>query len=80
MEEGEAKRNKHENLEMLLSKKIGFCTLSDAGTRAQLPDDEREGLYLLVRPLLLWMQADDVYERIKKDITTATINTLSSIC
>ncbi|KJA19167.1 hypothetical protein HYPSUDRAFT_144090 [Hypholoma sublateritium FD-334 SS-4] len=75
VEEGEAKRNKRENLEMLLSKKIGSVRYPMQELELNYPTtkgkvySEEEDRYLLVRLFHYGMQADDVYERIKKDIT-----------
>jgi SWI/SNF-related matrix-associated actin-dependent regulator of chromatin subfamily A member 5 len=75
IEEGEAKRKKHENLEMFLQKKITSVRypmqeleLSYPTTKGKVYSDE-EDWYLLYRLYHYGMQADDVYERIKKDIT-----------
>ncbi|KAF9479657.1 SNF2 family DNA-dependent ATPase [Pholiota conissans] len=75
IEEGEAKRNKRENLEMLLAKKIGSVRYPMQELELNYPTtkgkvySEEEDRYLLVRLCHYGMQADDVYERIKKDIT-----------
>ncbi|KAF8177441.1 SNF2 family N-terminal domain-containing protein [Pholiota molesta] len=75
IEEGEAKRTKRENLEHLLSKKIGSVRYPMQELELNYPTtkgkvySEEEDRYLLVRLCHYGMQADDVYERIKKDIT-----------
>lgn len=73
--EGEAKRSKRENLESLLSKKISSVKypmqeleLTYPATKGKIYNEE-EDRYLLVRLNHYGMRADDVYERIKKDIT-----------
>ena len=75
IEEGEAKRNKRENLEMLLQKKIASVRYPMQELELNYPTtkgkvySEEEDRYLLCRLYHYGMQADDVYERIKKDIT-----------
>ncbi|PPR03483.1 hypothetical protein CVT26_007889 [Gymnopilus dilepis] len=75
IEEGEAKRNKRENLEMLLAKKINSVRYPMQELELNYPTtkgkvySEEEDRYLLCRLFHYGMQADDVYERIKKDIT-----------
>ncbi|KAG5641118.1 hypothetical protein DXG03_005971 [Asterophora parasitica] len=73
--EGEAKRTKRDNLEHLLARKIASVThpmqeleLSYPRTKGKVYSEE-EDRYLLCRLFHYGMQADDVYERIKKDIT-----------
>jgi SWI/SNF-related matrix-associated actin-dependent regulator of chromatin subfamily A member 5 len=75
IEEGEAKRNKRSNLESLLSKKIlsvrspmQELELNYPTTKGKVYSEE-EDRYLLCRLHHYGMNADDVYERIKKDIT-----------
>ena len=75
IEEGEAKRNKRENLEILLAKKINSVRhpmqeleLNYPTTKGKVYSEE-EDRYLLCRLYHYGMQADDVYERIKKDIS-----------
>lgn len=72
--EGEAKRNKQSNLESLLHKKIASVKypmqeleLSCPTTKGKVYSEEDR--YLLCRLNYYGMMADDVYERIKKDIT-----------
>lgn len=73
--EGEAKRNKRENLEYLLEKKISSVRYPMQELELNYPTtkgkvySEEEDRYLLCRLFHYGMQADDVYERIKKDIT-----------
>ncbi|KAF8879544.1 SNF2 family N-terminal domain-containing protein [Gymnopilus junonius] len=75
IEEGEAKRNKRENLEMLLAKKINSVRYPMQELELNYPTtkgkvySEEEDRYLLCRLFHYGMQADDVYERIKKDIS-----------
>ncbi|PSS02370.1 hypothetical protein PHLCEN_2v4063, partial [Hermanssonia centrifuga] len=75
IEEGEAKRNKRSNLEALLSKKIGSVRYPMQELELNYPTtkgkvySEEEDRYLLCRLNHYGMRADDVYERIKKDIT-----------
>ncbi|EGN93575.1 hypothetical protein SERLA73DRAFT_171912 [Serpula lacrymans var. lacrymans S7.3] len=73
--EGEAKRNKRSNLESLLAKKIASVhypmqelELNYPTTKGKVYTEE-EDRYLLCRLNHYGMRADDVYERIKKDIT-----------
>ncbi|KAH7920364.1 hypothetical protein BV22DRAFT_1039935 [Leucogyrophana mollusca] len=73
--EGEAKRNKRSNLESLLSKKISSVRYPMQELELNYPTtkgkvySEEEDRYLLCRLNHYGMRADDVYERIKKDIT-----------
>jgi SWI/SNF-related matrix-associated actin-dependent regulator of chromatin subfamily A member 5 len=73
--EGEAKRNKRDNLEFLLAKKIASVRYPMQELELNYPTtkgkvySEEEDRYLLCRLWHYGMQADDVYERIKKDIT-----------
>ncbi|KAF9466575.1 SNF2 family DNA-dependent ATPase [Collybia nuda] len=73
--EGEAKRNKRDNLELLLAKKIGSVRYPMQELELNYPTtkgkvySEEEDRYLLCRLFHYGMQAEDVYERIKKDIT-----------
>ncbi|KDR72000.1 hypothetical protein GALMADRAFT_253304 [Galerina marginata CBS 339.88] len=75
IEEGEAKRSKRENLENLLAKKINSVRFPMQELELNYPTtkgkvySEEEDRYLLCRLSYYGMQADDVYERIKKDIT-----------
>ncbi|KAF9523106.1 SNF2 family DNA-dependent ATPase [Crepidotus variabilis] len=75
IEEGEAKRNKRENLELLLAKKIGSVRYPMQELELNYPTtkgkvySEEEDRYLLCRLYHYGMQMDDVYERIKKDIS-----------
>ncbi|EEB90644.1 hypothetical protein MPER_11122, partial [Moniliophthora perniciosa FA553] len=73
--EGEAKRNKRDNLENLLEQKIQSVQhpmqeleLNYPTTKGKVYSEE-EDRYLLCRLFHYGMQAEDVYERIKKDIT-----------
>lgn len=73
--EGEAKRNKRSNLEALLSKKINSfrypmqeLELNYPTTKGKVYSEE-EDRYLLCRLSHYGMRTDDVYERIKKDIS-----------
>ncbi|KAF5385038.1 hypothetical protein D9615_000870 [Tricholomella constricta] len=73
--EGEAKRTKRDNLEFLLARKIASVShpmqeleLNYPTTKGKVYSEE-EDRYLLCRLFHYGMQADDVYERIKKDIT-----------
>lgn len=75
IEEGEAKRNKRENMESLLQKKINSVRhpmqeleLNYPTTKGKVYSEE-EDRYLLCRLDHYGMQIDDVYERIKKDIS-----------
>ncbi|KAF7981341.1 hypothetical protein HWV62_33785 [Athelia sp. TMB] len=73
--EGEAKRNKRSNLESLLMKKIASVKYPMQELELNYPTtkgkvySEEEDRYLLCRLNYYGMTADDVYERIKKDIT-----------
>jgi len=73
--EGEAKRNKRDNLEFLLARKISSVRYPMQELELNYPTtkgkvySEEEDRYLLCRLFHYGMQADDVYERIKKDIT-----------
>ncbi|KAF4613338.1 hypothetical protein D9613_011056 [Agrocybe pediades] len=75
VEEGEAKRNKRENLESLLAKKVNSVQYPMQELELNYPTtkgkvySEEEDRYLLCRLYHYGMQSDDVYERIKKDIT-----------
>ena len=75
IEEGEAKRNKRSNLEALLAKKIASVRYPMQELELNYPTtkgkvySEEEDRYLLCRLNHYGMQAEDVYERIKKDIT-----------
>ncbi|KAJ3557468.1 hypothetical protein NM688_g1461 [Phlebia brevispora] len=75
IEEGEAKRNKRSNLEALLAKKINSVRYPMQELELNYPTtkgkvySEEEDRYLLCRLNHYGMRADDVYERIKKDIT-----------
>ncbi|EPS99425.1 hypothetical protein FOMPIDRAFT_161571 [Fomitopsis schrenkii] len=75
IEEGEAKRNKRSNLESLLSKKIASVRYPMQELELNYPTtkgkvySEEEDRYLLCRLNHYGMGADDVFERIKKDIT-----------
>ncbi|ESK92420.1 chromatin remodelling complex atpase chain isw1 [Moniliophthora roreri MCA 2997] len=73
--EGEAKRNKRDNLENLLEQKIQSVQhpmqeleLNYPTTKGKVYSEE-EDRYLLCRLYHYGMQAEDVYEQIKKDIT-----------
>lgn len=73
--EGEAKRTKRDNLETLLEQKISSVAhpmqeleLNYPTTKGKVYSEE-EDRYLLTRLHHYGMQVDDVYERIKKDIT-----------
>jgi SWI/SNF-related matrix-associated actin-dependent regulator of chromatin subfamily A member 5 len=75
IEEGEAKRNKRSNLESLLSQKISSVRypmqeleLSYPTTKGKVFSEE-EDRYLLCRLNHYGMATEDVYERIKQDIT-----------
>jgi SWI/SNF-related matrix-associated actin-dependent regulator of chromatin subfamily A member 5 len=71
IEEGEAKRNKRENLESLLQKKIDSVRYPMQELELNYPTtkgmvySEEEDRYLLCRLFYYGMQADDVYERIR---------------
>ncbi|KAJ7077900.1 SNF2 family N-terminal domain-containing protein [Mycena belliarum] len=73
--EGEAKRNKRDNLEYLLGEKVSSVRYPMQELELNYPTtkgkvySEEEDRYLLCRLFHYGMQADDVYERIKKDIT-----------
>ncbi|KAG6888387.1 hypothetical protein C0995_008708 [Termitomyces sp. Mi166 len=73
--EGEAKRTKRDNLETLLERKISSVRFPMQELELNYPTtkgkvySEEEDRYLLCRLFHYGMQADDVYERIKKDIT-----------
>lgn len=75
IEEGEAKRNKRSNLEALLAKKIASVRYPMQELELNYPTtkgkvySEEEDRYLLCRLNHYGMRTDDVYERIKKDIT-----------
>ncbi|KAI0348202.1 SNF2 family DNA-dependent ATPase [Trametopsis cervina] len=75
IEEGEAKRNKRSNLEALLGKKIESVRYPMQELELNYPTtkgkvySEEEDRYLLCRLFYYGMRTDDVYERIKKDIT-----------
>jgi len=75
IQEGEAKRNKRSNLEALLAEKINSVVypmqeleLSYPSTKGKVYSEE-EDRYLLCRLNHYGMQAEDVYERIKRDIS-----------
>jgi SWI/SNF-related matrix-associated actin-dependent regulator of chromatin subfamily A member 5 len=73
--EGEAKRNKRDNLEYLLTKKIASVRYPMQELELNYPTtkgkvySEEEDRYLLCRLNHYGMRVDDVYERIKRDIT-----------
>ncbi|KZV70252.1 hypothetical protein PENSPDRAFT_743561 [Peniophora sp. CONT] len=73
--EGEAKRNKRSNLESLLSRKIGSVRYPMQELELNYPTtkgkvySEEEDRYLLCRLHHYGMGLEDVYDRIKKDIT-----------
>lgn len=73
--EGEAKRNKRSNLEHLLSKKIASVRYPMQELELNYPTtkgkvySEEEDRYLLCRLNHYGMTADDIYERIKRDIS-----------
>ncbi|KIP04329.1 hypothetical protein PHLGIDRAFT_76114 [Phlebiopsis gigantea 11061_1 CR5-6] len=75
IEEGEAKRNKRSNLEALLAKKISSVRFPMQELELNYPTtkgkvySEEEDRYLLCRLFHYGMQLEDVYERIKKDIS-----------
>ncbi|EKM61557.1 uncharacterized protein PHACADRAFT_248237 [Phanerochaete carnosa HHB-10118-sp] len=75
IEEGEAKRNKRSNLEALLAKKITSVRYPMQELELNYPTtkgkvySEEEDRYLLCRLYHYGMQVEDVYERIKKDIS-----------
>lgn len=73
--EGEAKRNKRSNLEYLLAKKISSVKhpmqeleLNYPTTKGKVYSEE-EDRYLLCRLNHYGMRAEDVYERMKRDIS-----------
>ena len=73
--EGEAKRNKRSNLEALLSKKIASVQhpmqeleLNYPTTKGKVYSEE-EDRYLLCRLHHYGMSTEDVYERIRRDIS-----------
>jgi SWI/SNF-related matrix-associated actin-dependent regulator of chromatin subfamily A member 5 len=74
IEEGEAKRNKRSNLESLLNQKISSVRYPMQELELIYPTtkgkvfSEEEDRYLLCRLNHYGMAAEDVYERIKKDI------------
>lgn len=73
--EGAAKRNKRDTLEYLLGKKINSVQYPMQELELNYPTtkgkvySEEEDRYLLCRLFHYGMQTEDVYERIKKDIT-----------
>ncbi|TRM60158.1 SNF2 family N-terminal domain-containing protein [Schizophyllum amplum] len=73
--EGEQKRNKRQNLEQLLEEKIQSVNYPMQELELNYPTtkgkvySEEEDRYLLCRLYHYGMQTEDVYERIKKDIT-----------
>nr|GAT42969.1 predicted protein [Mycena chlorophos] len=73
--EGEAKRTKRDNLEFLLGEKVNSVRYPMQELELNYPTtkgkvySEEEDRYLLCRLYFYGMQADDVYERIKRDIT-----------
>ncbi|KAF8660982.1 hypothetical protein AX16_001504 [Volvariella volvacea WC 439] len=75
IEEGEAKRNKRDNLENLLAKKINSVQYPMQELELNYPTtkgkvySEDEDRYLLCRLYYYGMQTEDVYEKIKRDIT-----------
>lgn len=75
IEEGEAKRNKRSNLQDLLQKKINSVRYPMQELELNYPTtkgkvySEEEDRYLLCRLNHYGMETEDVYERIKKDIT-----------
>jgi len=75
IQEGEAKRNKRSNLEALLAEKINSVVypmqeleLNYPSTKGKVYSEE-EDRYLLCRLNHYGMQVEDVYERIKRDIS-----------
>ena len=75
IQEGEAKRNKRSNLEALLVEKINSVVypmqeleLNYPSTKGKVYSEE-EDRYLLCRLNHYGMQAEDVYEKIKRDIS-----------
>ena len=73
--EGEARRNKRSNLESLLAKKIASVRYPMQELELNYPTtkgkvySEEEDRYLLCRLHHYGMRLDDVYERIKRDIS-----------
>ena len=73
--EGEAKRNKRSNLEYLLAKKISSVKYPMQELELNYPTtkgkvySEEEDRYLLCRLNHYGIRAEDVYERIKRDIS-----------
>ncbi|KAJ7180493.1 P-loop containing nucleoside triphosphate hydrolase protein [Mycena filopes] len=73
--DGETKRKKRDNLEYLLGEKISSVRYPMQELELNYPTtkgkvySEEEDRYLLCRLFHYGMHADDVYERIKKDIT-----------
>lgn len=73
--EGEAKRNKRDTLENLLGEKINSVRYPMQELELNYPTtkgkvySEEEDRYLLCRLYHYGIQAEEVYERIKKDIT-----------
>ncbi len=74
--EGQAKREKQNTLEELLLRKIGSVRypmqeldLNYPSTKGKIYSAKEEDRYLLVRQAYYGLGADDVFERIKKDIT-----------
>ncbi|KAF8715643.1 hypothetical protein AX14_012523 [Amanita brunnescens Koide BX004] len=73
--EGEAKRTKRDNLEYLLARKINSVRYPMQELELNYPTtkgkvySEEEDRYLLCRLFHYGMQTEDVYDRIKKDIT-----------
>lgn len=73
--DGETKRSKRDNLEFLLGEKVTSVRYPMQELELNYPTtkgkvySEEEDRYLLCRLFHYGMQADDVYERIKKDIT-----------
>ncbi|KAJ7126515.1 P-loop containing nucleoside triphosphate hydrolase protein [Mycena crocata] len=75
IQDGETKRTKRDNLEYLLGEKVSSVRYPMQELELNYPTtkgkvySEEEDRYLLCRLFHYGMQADDVYERIKKDIT-----------
>ncbi|EIN12993.1 SNF2 family DNA-dependent ATPase [Punctularia strigosozonata HHB-11173 SS5] len=75
IKEGEAKRNKRDNLENLLAKKVNSVQYPMQELELNYPTtkgkvySEEEDRYLLCRLHYYGMRTEDVYERIKKDIS-----------
>ncbi|KAF5332495.1 hypothetical protein D9611_005470 [Ephemerocybe angulata] len=75
IKEGEAKRSKRQNLEYLLKQKINSVRYPMQELELNYPTtkgkvySEEEDRYLLCRLHHYGMQVDDVYERIKRDIS-----------